>query len=233
MNERNKYVWVHVNMRDVWPHVSTYAIATWGVLSSYVDGDGHCWPSYNTLCNSVGCSRPTLSDALKELESLGLISIHRQPGASNVYHMNYGVVYGGGPPEPPPYWMTYGPGQVIDAPEQPNCVISHICGCMNSMGPALLSGMDGMLLVINELYMTLCEVARECNYTSLLGNINTSGGKERRHGSAKTAEPRQDTHSAEITPAGVRQGHIKYLAEPFWEYYVVVRPFRRSKYISI
>ena len=64
------------------------------VLSTYVNADLLCYPSYTTLAESCGCSRLTVIRILAKLCRLGYVSkmpTKRQDGGygSNVYYINY------------------------------------------------------------------------------------------------------------------------------------------------
>lgn len=64
------------------------------VLSTYVNADLLCYPSYTTLAESCGCSRLTVIRILAKLCKLGYvvkIKTARQDGGcgSNVYYINY------------------------------------------------------------------------------------------------------------------------------------------------
>ena len=53
----------------------------YNVLLSYADfNTGTCFPGIPTICDFSGLSRPTVIDAIKELEDWGLVEVTRRPG---------------------------------------------------------------------------------------------------------------------------------------------------------
>ena len=48
---------------------------------------GHCWPSGEYLSSLTGYAREYVSKAVTNLERIGVLSIHRRPGGSNVYQL--------------------------------------------------------------------------------------------------------------------------------------------------
>ena len=72
------------------PKIGADALAVYMALISYADREQRCFPSYQTLANTVKLSRPTVVKAIAILKDAGLISVeHRQDTygdpTSNVY----------------------------------------------------------------------------------------------------------------------------------------------------
>lgn len=60
-------------------------------LFRFVDGNGVCYPSYNTLIEETGLSRPTISSTIKKLVSSGWITYEqgdKSKNLSNTYHLD-------------------------------------------------------------------------------------------------------------------------------------------------
>ena len=57
------------------------SVVVYNVLLSYADfNTGTCFPGIPTICDFSGLSRPTVIDAIKELEDWGLVEVTRRPG---------------------------------------------------------------------------------------------------------------------------------------------------------
>ena len=73
------------------PDLGPYGIAVYHCLMSFADQDGICWPSYQTIANLTGMSRPTVIKTIAKLIDLGILSkAERRKGqrqSSNSYHL--------------------------------------------------------------------------------------------------------------------------------------------------
>lgn len=65
---------------------SCQSVFTW--LMFHADGDGDCFPSIPLLAEEAGCSPHTVIATLKGLEKEGLLSVTREIGRKNKYHIN-------------------------------------------------------------------------------------------------------------------------------------------------
>ncbi|HID20467.1 MAG TPA: helix-turn-helix domain-containing protein [Methanophagales archaeon] len=66
------------------------SVVVYNILLSYADfNTGTCFPGIPTICDFSGLSRPTVIDAIKELEDWGLVQVIRRPGSHNVYQLKY------------------------------------------------------------------------------------------------------------------------------------------------
>jgi DNA-binding transcriptional MocR family regulator len=66
------------------------SVVVYNVLLSYADfNTGTCFPGIQTICDFSGLSRPTVIDAIKELEDWGLVQVIRRAGSHNVYQLKY------------------------------------------------------------------------------------------------------------------------------------------------
>jgi len=61
------------------------ALAVFIALGLHVGRDSRCWPGMSRLATLTGYDRSTVCRAVGGLEHLGLISVERHPGATNVY----------------------------------------------------------------------------------------------------------------------------------------------------
>lgn len=62
------------------PDVSVAAKALYGLLCTYADGDGVCWPGIETLASRLGVTERSVRNWLGELLALGLIERTRRYG---------------------------------------------------------------------------------------------------------------------------------------------------------
>lgn len=107
------------------------------MLSNYASNErGDCYPSLNRLCDDTGMSRNTVIEAIKAMESVGLMTIQRrtQDGVNlpNVYRLNFAwssrmgsaadALRGGGSPDEPLARQPDGGG----SPDEPKPVIQPI-----------------------------------------------------------------------------------------------------------
>ena len=58
------------------------------VLSSFADNKtGTCWPGIRAIATCASLSTPTVERAIKTLEALDIVEIHREQGRSHVYRL--------------------------------------------------------------------------------------------------------------------------------------------------
>ena len=66
------------------------SVVVYNVLLSYADfNTGRCFPGIQTICTLSGLTKPTVIDALKELEDWGLVGVTRRHGSHNIYQLKY------------------------------------------------------------------------------------------------------------------------------------------------
>jgi len=66
------------------------SVVVYNVLLCYADfNTGKCFPSIQTICTLSGLTKPTVIDALKELEDWGLVEVARRHGSHNIYQLQY------------------------------------------------------------------------------------------------------------------------------------------------
>lgn len=73
------------------------ALAVYHFLASMVDGDQTCFPSQTHIGERLGCSRTSVTGAIKTLESHGLIRVIRLGKSQNKYQL---LKVGGSPDRP-------------------------------------------------------------------------------------------------------------------------------------
>src|SRR3989304_2206183 len=73
MDEGGWYWIPKVVIQEYAPKVGTMGIAVYNFLASMADRNQSCFPSQQYIADRLGCSRPTVSRALKRLEVHGLI----------------------------------------------------------------------------------------------------------------------------------------------------------------
>lgn len=70
--------------------MSTKAVRTFYVLSSFANKDGVCWPVMSAIARIAGLTPPSVRKAVKELETLELIEVERSPQRKgNIYKMKW------------------------------------------------------------------------------------------------------------------------------------------------
>ncbi len=66
------------------------SVVVYNVLLSYADfNTGKCFPGIKTICTFSGLTKPTVIDAIKELEDWGLVEVTRRHGSHNIYQLKY------------------------------------------------------------------------------------------------------------------------------------------------
>jgi len=69
--------------------VSDRAVRLYCVLTRYANTRDEAWPSQATLAKDLGCSKPTIERAVRELRETGWITVHRRAaGAGNLYRIH-------------------------------------------------------------------------------------------------------------------------------------------------
>jgi hypothetical protein len=61
---------------------NTQSVYYW--ICNYLNKEGECWPSIDTLSEDAGCSRDTTKRALERLEELGILSVEHRGGQDGV-----------------------------------------------------------------------------------------------------------------------------------------------------
>jgi len=61
------------------------------VLLDRVGDNGHCWPGYDRVARDAGLSRTAVIESVKRLVSIGIISIVKRDGLSNLYEIRTGT----------------------------------------------------------------------------------------------------------------------------------------------
>ena len=69
--------------------LSVYAKAVYALFSSYTGQKNCCYPTVRTICRNLKLSRPTITNAIKELEQVKLLEVERTLGESSVYYPRY------------------------------------------------------------------------------------------------------------------------------------------------
>ncbi len=66
------------------PRLSDRAVKVAVALAVYANGDGECWPSRASICETIGTSRAkTVSKAVRELEAEGVLKVVRKRGKAS------------------------------------------------------------------------------------------------------------------------------------------------------
>lgn len=69
------------------PILPTYLKVTYALLLDFMRGKGYCYPSHSKIGVSIGRSRYTVMEYIKELERFGLISsVYRGNKRTNIYY---------------------------------------------------------------------------------------------------------------------------------------------------
>jgi DNA-binding transcriptional regulator GbsR (MarR family) len=99
------------------------SVVVYNVLLCYADfNTGKCFPSIQTICTLSGLTKPTVIDALKELEDWGLVEVTRRHGSHSIYQLQY-------------WWGSLGKERklstILASPERRNSVGSEATGTKN------------------------------------------------------------------------------------------------------
>lgn len=74
-------------IQEYTPKVGPMCIAVYTFLAAMADSDQSCFPSQKYMAEKLGCSRATVSRALKRLEGNGLIMIEKRSRYHCAYHL--------------------------------------------------------------------------------------------------------------------------------------------------
>lgn len=109
------WFWADNELIDLYgPLIGAIGVAVYVTLARYADAAGRAFPSYQTIADRLGVSRPTVIKKIKQMEDLGLIAKETRDdpagdAASNVYvltpiarHQKAVAVGGGKAALPPP-----------------------------------------------------------------------------------------------------------------------------------
>lgn len=101
MGERFSKLWFRISARR---DLTMAAKVIYSILANRIGNNGRCWPGTHKLAAEAGCNPSTIIETVQRLEDVGLLTVERRNGATNVYRLCDG--------DPPPPGTTRKPRAV-------------------------------------------------------------------------------------------------------------------------